>query len=122
MAQVLTPVPVAVAARADRVLLTSTGTTTVLAWTPNRTQAVEVAVYVAVAGSNTALTLVVAWTDPEVGAAQYTYYNAQTLTAGVPALQPVLLVVAQGGQPITLTAQAGTANTVTITAEYRARR
>jgi len=122
MAQVLTPTPLAVAARADRLLLSSTTSTSVLTWTPSLTQPVEVLVTVAVASSATALTLTLAWTDPVAGASQYSYYSNQTLAAGQADLQPSLFVVAQGGQPVTLTAQAGTADTVTVTAWILARR
>ena len=101
--------------------LPATSGTTVLAWTPLITQSAVLYSSVAVVGSNTAVSLTAAWTDPTVGATTYAFYTNQTLTAPSVNPQVPLMLVAQAGQPVTITAAAATADTVTVTLDLWAR-
>lgn len=117
MAVSLTPRSGGIAARATRYLLSTTAATAVVVWVPTITQTVTMHASVTVTGSATALTLTAAWTDPDAGAATYAYYTNQTLAAPSVNPQVPITLVAQAGQPVTISATAGTANTVRVTAE-----
>jgi len=108
--KVLSPV------RVRRVLLTTTAATTVLSWTPPVTGSYAVALYASVVTAATATTLTVSWTDPDTGTSQsLTVANAQSLPVGATPFG-TYHIVAQAGSPIAVTATAGTANQVRVSA------
>jgi hypothetical protein len=101
------------------VLLTSTAATTVLTYTPAATGLLDVKCTVNVTGAATNLTLTAAWTDPTSGAQTYTWYNQALVPVGA-TIQLAGIVRAAAGQPVTVTAQAGTVDQVTVAATLSA--
>lgn len=102
-----------VAARNRQATLTTTTATALLSWTPVVSGLFLVGVAGTVQTAATDLTVTVDFTDPTTG-------QAATLTLANGASQPVGpvslvgIIPAQGGQPITINATAGTANQVTL--------
>jgi hypothetical protein len=106
--------PAAVVDRNRTVLLTTTAATTILAHVPRLTGFYWIAPYVEVANATTALTLGVQWVDPISGnTAQFGWLNATPTAVGVYLPAPRAFL-AQAGQPIVLSATAGTANNVSV--------
>jgi hypothetical protein len=110
-----------VIASAVRVLLTTTGATTVLEVAPHRTALYRVAGYGFVNTAATNLTLALVWTDPDAPGSG-TGANPQTVDLVNNVAEPIgpfavagQPFVAQGDQNITLTATAGTANQIKLT-------
>lgn len=116
MAVIYTERPVTTVAEALRVPLTTTSATTVLQFTPRTDVQLMVRAYVA-AKSASALTLALTWTDPDLGSMEYDFYPPGSSVPAGAAAQVAYPLVAQGGTPVTLTATAGMANAVTISAK-----
>ncbi len=115
MATLYTSKEVRLRARAHRNLLTTTDATTIISFSPRKTGLYQVVPYVQVSNAATDLTLTLAWTDPDAGAQTYDWYNTASVPVGV-AMQGPRLIVAQGGQVVSITATAGTANNIKISA------
>lgn len=109
-------------ASANGILLDTTNATTILSITPSRSGLYVLTPYVVVQTAATTLSLSLTWTDPDTGAQEsYRWYDATQVPVGV-ALQAPVLFRHRGGSPITLSAMAGTANRVRISAALEARR
>jgi hypothetical protein len=107
-----------VLARAKRVLLSTTGATTVLSYTARKNTLLSIRPYVVVKNAATVLTLQASFTDPDFGADTYSWYNGVSVPVGVN-IQEEIMVLAQGGTTVTITATAGTAGNVTVSASIR---
>jgi len=98
---------------ANGVRLTGTTAQTVLADVPPYTVPCRVEVSLTVVQAAT-VTLAASWTDPALGPQGYTWENGTSLPVGIRFELP-LVVQAQGGTAVTVTAQAGVADAVQVT-------
>jgi len=102
-----------VAARNRQAALTTTAATPLLTWTPEISGLYLVGVAGTVQTAATDLTVTVSYTDPTTGqAATLTLANGTSQPVGPVSL--VGIIPALGGQPVTISATAGTANQVTL--------
>jgi hypothetical protein len=104
-----TPVGIGlVVASAIETLLSTTGATNIVSYTPTAQGFFRVNIYGRVITASTTLTVVVTWADA-TGSQTYTYQSAVSLGVGSYAYLPLVLVAATSGT-ITVTVTAGTAN------------
>jgi len=96
--------------------LTTTTATTIATYTPTATGLFVIQASVTVVTAATTLTLTVSWTDPSSSSAQsYTWYNATSVPVGTTLQLPVFFAAA--ADAITVSATAGTASQVYVSAE-----
>ena len=100
-----------VRAHAKRVKITTTAQTTILSFTAPKTGLYSVSVAVAVLTASTTLTAQATWTDPDGGAATYTFANAVNEAVGVYTFGQRTACV-KGGTVVNLNITAGTANQI----------
>lgn len=105
-----------IVASADSFQVTTTSATDVLTYTVERDANYSVSPYVVVQSATTSITLALAWTDPIAGAVTYSWYTTASKVVGVYTLPPQH-ITALMGTAITLTATAGTANNIYISAD-----
>ena len=107
-----------IVASAKRLLLANTSATNVLVYTVRKTGLFSVQPYAVVENAATTLTLSMSWTDPDAGADTYDWATGGSQAVGT-AVFSGLLICAQGGTTITVSATAGTANNITVSANIR---
>lgn len=115
MAELYTQQPILTVASTERTRLAVTTPVTILSVRVPVTAMYLVTAYVTVLTAPTVLTLEVDWTDPDAGPQNYQWYSSTQVPVGV-ALQAPVKMLAQGGTSLTLTATAGTANQVIVSA------
>jgi len=104
-----------VVAKAVATELTTTSATTVATFTPSAAGLYIIKAAVVVLTAATTVTLTATWTDPNGGALTYTWENATSLPVGT-RLELPLVVTATSTAAISVSAMAGTANQVYVTA------
>ena len=105
-------------ARNDDVALSTTGQTTLLQWTDQVTSTYEISVSGYVANATTALTVAIQYTDaaaPSAGVQSRYIFDDDNLVVG--GFDGARRIRVYGGTAVTVTATAGTAGNVTLSAE-----
>lgn len=102
-------------ASADSELITTTSATDVLTYYVERDGNFRITPYVAVKNGTTGVSLSVSWTDPEVGAATYSWYTSASKVVGIYTL-PSQLITAVMGSAITISITVSIANNVYLSA------
>jgi hypothetical protein len=115
VAATVTRRPVYQFGRAYRSLLTTTAATTVFtAYTGGRNRLLLFKGY-ASSTSATTVSITVSWTDPDTGAASYTYAAVNVAANGTASFTPPQVILAAAGSVVTVQATAGAANAVRVT-------
>ncbi|NMP22202.1 hypothetical protein [Sulfobacillus harzensis] len=112
MAEVAFPRTPLVPDRNIRTLLDTTNATDVLTWTPAVTGLFLLVLSLNVKTAATDVTVSVSYTDPDTGATTVTLVNDVSEPVGITPVNGV--ITAQAGQAITVSVTAGTANQVRV--------